>query len=256
MLDALSVRRRRTWGTADDRIRVGTKFPSRSEAGASCASSAGMPRLIADYFSDDAGNAPLTQPASFETVPPIDTTMCCTPMHCPLALTGRPQFAPVFNGKPIAPVTGIRGEEGQRSGATDLGVSRVRPVLRPTRHQRRVYSRPRGRGETAHRDCGAVQELGKSAEVRTAWKVPRARNVVEARVTEFAKIWCGPDNRLRPSAACGLGSSLWDLRQLAWSRRGEGFLLCSDFDFPNGANSAGRLRRFVSSTRSRLGPSP
>jgi hypothetical protein len=33
-------------------------------------------------------------------------------MHRPLALTGRPQFAPFFNGKPIALVTDIRENEG------------------------------------------------------------------------------------------------------------------------------------------------
>jgi len=111
----------------------------------------------------------------------------------PLGLTGRPQLAPFFAGKPIAPGTGIRGKERPCSGASGLCVSRVRPVHRSTRHQRGVHPGPRSRGETAHRDDGAVQELSDASEVRVAGQA--LRHAPKPPDYGVRKVSSGPDYR-------------------------------------------------------------
>ena len=139
-------------------------------------------------------------------------------MHRPLALTARPQSAPVFNGKPIALVTGIRGKESHCSVASGLCVPVMRRVHRDraARHHRGVHPRPRSRSETAHRDGGAVQELCESETPKALSNArltnPRHHRAAEAApcsaVPEMSRDFTAvrPQFRIRRAACRSVGS--------------------------------------------------
>ena len=200
----------------------------------------------------------------------------------------------VFQRQADCSMADIRGTQTHRYGASGLCVSRVRSVHGPTRHQQGVRPRPRSRGATAYRDRGAVQELGKSNEVRLAGKAltdATFRNTRDDGASEAAAYSAVPEMSQGSNAVCpkfrfwraasgSMGSVFLPTMphgiripathadasrcrsarlegvsgQPAWSRLSDRTPLCCGFDFPIGADSAVRLRPFVSSRPSRSGP--